>query len=253
MLYSINELTNFYFFDTEVISQYESLDKAPDVHKDIWMKKHHIKYLEKELQSQKESIYLDVIKSDGQILLKDIVVNENSISPDNIYIKYSPLHSEFSKVLCLAVGAISHDKSIENLVLHSDDESELLNEFSQHLNSNRNMNLAGYNIKGYDIPTLVTRMFVNKVKLPPQLNLRGKKPWEIYTLDLAEDWKGLRFAMCSLDTVCMALGIESPKDQFTGGEMGPLYRKGDITIEDIKTYVLKDNLSNMKVALSLCS
>lgn len=253
MLYSLNELTNYFFFDAEVISQYPTLEQAPESHRNLWMKKHHLKCLEKEIQRIKDKAVLanaEEYLTTSDIKLEDF---ENFPTPNEIYIRYAPLYKEFSKVLCIAVGAIDKDRNIENVVIHDQDEKILLTELSSYFKQFPKQSLAGFNIKGYDIPMLITRMLILGVPLPYQLQLRGKKPWEITTLDLAEDWKGLNFTMSSLETVCMALSIPSSKDEFDGGDMGPLYQSGQITIEQVKNYCLKDNDRNMQVALKLCS
>jgi hypothetical protein len=99
----------------------------------------------------------------------------------------------------------------------------------------KSMRLCGHNIKKFDIPWLVKRMIINKVPVPPQLQLWGKKPWEIVHVDTGELWSmGSWDGYISLDLLSASLDIPSPKDNMSGAYVGHAfwYDKDYIKIKD---------------------
>jgi hypothetical protein len=60
--------------------------------------------------------------------------------------------------------------------------------------------------------------------VPSMLQIMGKKPWDVLLFDTLDMWKGTEYnGRISLDALCMAMGIESPKTDMTGADVGPMY------------------------------
>lgn len=48
--------------------------------------------------------------------------------------------------------------------------------------------LAGYGVRGFDIPFLTKRFWIHGMALPLCLHLQGRKPWDPGVVDLADVW-----------------------------------------------------------------
>ena len=259
MLYQKNELLNCLFFDAETIPKENSLEELKKKNNhlyEIWMEKFHIKNLEREIKLRKEKIYLDNLNSDlpiAKYLSPDHVPYDTLITPEEIFIQYAPLQAEFLKVFCISVGIFNEDFSIEIETVQSDNEKELLQQFKEFLDSDnfRNYILAGYNIKGFDIPVITKRFLIHNLSLPRLFRLKGKKPWEINICDLMDDWKGIALQGTSLDLVCTVLNVPTPKDDFKNSEVVKLLLTGKITPEQVCKYCEKDVVANMNSCLKL--
>jgi predicted PolB exonuclease-like 3'-5' exonuclease len=106
--------------------------------------------------------------------------------------------------------------------------------------------LCGYNIKGFDIPFIVKRAVILGIKIPNTLKPYGKKPWEMTGIDdLYEVWKHMSGKACSLDTLCGALNIPTPKDKMNGAQVDDYFRDG--RLDEIVEYCVKDVQACVKV------
>ena len=160
----------------------------------------------------------------------------------------SPL---FGKVVSLAVGdAEAEDSEITVFVVPPDgheveDPPPWMRQLSEPELLQAWWALAGhaetvisYNGRGFDVPFLVSRSLVhgiparvdlmsNRFSLRPHLDLyraisQGERP----------------LGPASLDVVCWALGIDSPKEQMDGSMVAPAYERGEI--EEIAKYNAQD-------------
>jgi hypothetical protein len=93
-------------------------------------------------------------------------------------------------------------------------------------------------------------MIINYLKLPPTMNIAGKKPWETkHLLDTMELWKfGDRKSWTSLKLLAGVLGFPSPKDDIDGSEVGRVYW-ADKDLERIGIYCEKDVLATVQLFL----
>jgi DNA polymerase elongation subunit (family B) len=158
----------------------------------------------------------------------------------------SPL---FGKVVSLALGEGEgplEDQKITTLIVppagREDDEfppdvramsePDLLRAFwalAQHAEV-----VVTYNGRGFDIPFLITRSLINGI--PARIDLLSR-PFDIRPhLDLHQvlTTGNRRLGPSSLDVVCWALGIRSPKGEMDGSMVAPFYAQGDI--ETIAVY-----------------
>lgn len=88
-----------------------------------------------------------------------------------------------------------------------------------------------YNGRGFDVPYLVSRSLVHDIPARVDLMSRGLRPH----LDLFRVANpGFGRGPASLDVVCWALGLSSPKGEMDGSMVAPTYDRGDI--ESIAEY-----------------
>jgi hypothetical protein len=164
--------------------------------------------------------------------------------------------AEFGKIICISVGYFTIKSDIRHFRVTSffGDESKILNDFSNLINSHFNLPqhvLCGHNSKEFDLPFIARRMIINQIKLPEKLNLFGKKPWEVPHLDTLELWKfGDYKHFTSLKLLTKVLGIPSPKDDIDGSQVGYVYYV-EKDINRIVTYCEKDTIAVAQIFLRL--
>lgn len=255
-MYTTKELSTCLFFDIETIPLAASLEDLPKPLKKIWLAKQHFKSLAKEM----DFYVKDEMLNENDIKGTDICEVPSPVSPltkkfeyDEIFIKYAALHAEFSRVICISVGGFVNEKLEDKKVvcLYDEDEKVLLRQFQVYVDKHPELTLAGFNIKAFDIPFLVKRFYINDLKVPKALQLRSKKPWNVNFVDTLEDWKGMMWESTSLDLLCNALGVKSPKDKFQNYEFTTLYYNNKLSIEDLKEYPNKDVRAHMECCAKL--
>ena len=111
------------------------------------------------------------------------------------------------------------------------------------------MQLAGHNIKEFDIPYISRRMMMQNLPLPSFLQLSGKKPWETNLIDTMQLWKfGDYKNYTSLAVLAKCFGIPSPKDDIDGSEVAYVYYV-EKDIDRIITYCEKDVIAVAQIFL----
>ncbi len=111
--------------------------------------------------------------------------------------------------------------------------------------------LCAHNGKEFDFPYLCRRFVVNRMPIPPELQLSGKKPWEVNHLDTLELWKFGDFkSYTSLNLLAHALDIPTPKDDIDGSQVWEVYWK-EKNIDRITTYCQKDVITVAQIFLRL--
>ena len=109
--------------------------------------------------------------------------------------------------------------------------------------------LCAHNGKEFDFPYLCRRMLINSLEIPVQLQISGKKPWEINHLDTMELWKfGDYKNYTSLNLLAAVFNIPTPKDDIDGGDVGHVYWQ-EKNLERIKTYCQKDVITTARLLL----
>ncbi len=248
MLYTTQELKSCLFFDIETKPQAKSLKELPEKLASVWKEKYAKRSIDKELEERKKHIVATQKKYES------IKEQEIDFDEDYIFVKYAPLYAEFGKVLCISIGVLD-DKLTKTVVTLANNETEESNErealkqFRLFCDGHPELKLAGFNIKGFDIPFLIKRYLLLGEQLPKALQLRNKKPWEVFVLDIMEDWKGMGWEMTGLETIAVALGLPSPKEEFQNYEMNILLSTGKITVDDCVKYCERDVNTEIDVAL----
>jgi hypothetical protein len=234
------------FFDLETVPKCK-WEVLPEGLKKIWIEKQHYNNVDAEIkfQSNKKAI------SEGFVTRIDMLEKDMDLSHEYIWNKYSPLHPEFGQILVISIGLIKADDTFDIKTIPGETEKDMITKFFQFLYDNPHYILCGVNIKGFDVPYLFRKSIEYGLKLPQQLEVLGKKPWEINMIDLGEDYKGGMRNMVSLDLMCESLGIKSPKDKFANHEVSNLYMKGIVKRADVIQYCEKDIKATIQVFLKI--
>ena len=148
-------------------------------------------------------------------------------TPEEIYETRAALVPEFAKIVVASFAFISPDGKMQMQTFALDDEKQLLKNTIQLLNKVHKLNffMCGHNIKGFDIPMLAKRMMIHGFAPPPIIPTADTKPWEIKAIDTMDVWKmGNNFALSSLELMCAAMGVKSPKEgEVTGNRVHEAY------------------------------
>jgi len=165
--------------------------------------------------------------------------------------------AEFGKIICISVGIFS--KKTETLSLrvksfYGDEEKEVIQSFIDLLNKQPDsLILCAHNGKEFDFPYLCRRMLINGLQIPIQLNIHGKKPWEIMHLDTMDLWKfGDYKNYTSLKLLAAVFNIPSPKDDIDGSMVHKVYWE-DNDLERIRIYCEKDVITTAQILLKFKS
>jgi DNA polymerase elongation subunit (family B) len=204
------DLLNLMVLDIETVPQYSTHDQLPEHMQKLWDAK--TQYQRKEETS--ESFY-----------------------------ERAGIWAEFGKIVCISVGKFTKDIPtgfrVKSYAGH--DERELLVKFALMLKTQpANLVLCAHNGKEFDFPYICRRMLIHGIKLPAQLQIAGKKPWEVNHIDTMELWKfGDYKSYTSLSLLTAIFDIPTPKDDIDGSQVGHVYWNED-QLERICTYCQKD-------------
>lgn len=162
-------------------------------------------------------------------------------TPEELY-ERAGIYAEFGKIICISAGFILNEQArIKSFF--GDDEYDLLSRFGQLLADKfdpEHHYLCAHNGKEFDFPYLCRRMLIHGLPLPPILNIRGNKPWEIKHLDTMELWKFGDFkSYTSLELLTAIFDIPTPKDDINGSEVQRVYWE-DKDLARIVHYCQKD-------------
>lgn len=207
--------------DIETVPQYASFEEVPEDYQKLWDHKTRFQRREGE-------------------------------SPEEFYSKAGIL-AEFGKIICISVGIFYKKADLLSLRIKSfygDDEHALLQDFIQLLNKQADsLILCAHNGKEFDFPYLCRRILINALKIPVQLNIQGKKPWEILHLDTMELWKfGDYKNYTSLNLLASVFNIPSPKDDIDGSMVHRVYWEEN-NLERIRIYCEKDVITTAQLLL----
>ena len=152
---------------------------------------------------------------------------DQGLDNSQVYVNRAALVPEFSKIVCASFAFVGPDGKTHAQTFSGDNEKELLLGVNALLDKVFKLDfwLCGHNIKNFDLPTLQKRMVINGIR--PSVLLPGydTKPWEIKAIDTMDIWKmGNNFALSSLELMCAALGVPSPKEgEVTGNRVHEAY------------------------------
>lgn len=234
-MYTQKDFKNYLFIDIETASQFRDLD---------------------ELQSQNPRLAEQWVKKAENV--RRFEHGMDNYSDEELYQKTAAWFPEFGKVICISIGQIKFDdigmpQMPNTRSFYGDEEADLLTEFNGVMqavfNKNPSVKLIGHNIKQFDMPWLVRRSLINKVKVPTQFHFQKQKPWENCLEDTYEIWKFGGRSGASLDAICTVMGVPSPKEKMNNDQVSDNYWAG--MIETIKEYCEDDVKATMNVMLSL--
>jgi uncharacterized protein YprB with RNaseH-like and TPR domain len=180
------------------------------------------------------------------------IQERESLKAEEVYDR-AGIYAEFGKVVCISMGFVLQKEGETQIRLKSianEDESTLLNEFIDLLNSYYNtpdFMFCAHNGKEFDIPFLCRRILIHGKKMPKMLNVSGKKPWEIKHLDTMELWKFGDFKnYTSLDLLTYVFKIPTPKDDMDGSQVAKVFYE-DKNLDRIIHYCEKDVVATIQL------
>jgi len=140
------------------------------------------------------------------------------------YRENAGLYAEFGNVVCISIGGMHTDGKFYIRSIGGRHEKQLLQNFAQKANDAKITKLIGHNLKEFDAPYLMRRCLAHGLQLPHILNTFHLKPWESPYMDTLEMWSGSAWKhRCGLDLLCAVLGVESPKQEMSGGDVGEIF------------------------------
>lgn len=150
------------------------------------------------------------------------------------------LDGSFGRV-CV-IGWALNDGDIQT-VSSEDDEAAVLQAFSRqlHIEPNEQFNTAviGHNVSAFDLRFLTQRFIVNGIKPPLVISRAAQaKPWESdKVFDTMVQWGGVGNRV-SLEKLCLALGIDTPKTDLDGSKVAAAVAAGRLA--DVEAYCRGD-------------
>jgi predicted PolB exonuclease-like 3'-5' exonuclease len=150
------------------------------------------------------------------------------------------LDGSFGRV-CVIGWAIDDGEPMT--VANADDEGYVLREFAMRLvvplSERHTTTVIGHNVSSFDLRFLTQRFIVNGIK-PPMVIARAAraKPWEDQIVfDTMVQWAGVG-GRVSLDKLCLALSIPSPKGELDGSKVWQFVQDGRIA--EVADYCKRD-------------
>ena len=177
---------------------------------------------------------------------KKAAVLRKDSPPEDVYIEKAAIHAEFGKIICIGIGLFTEENGVlcfKTRSLMHPEEKEILSEFAALLEKlgKKGWKLCAHNGKEFDFPYLCRRMLINQIPLPSQLQVMGRRPWEIqHLMDTMEMWKfGDYKAFTSLDLMAACLNVPGSKDDIDGSQVGAVYHL-EKDLSRIARYCQKD-------------
>jgi predicted PolB exonuclease-like 3'-5' exonuclease len=169
---------------------------------------------------------------------------EDSDKPkEQIFVNRAALVPEFCKIVCVSMGFVDPKGEVKKQTFFNSDEKVLLTDVNNLLKRVDKLGfiLCGHNIKNFDIPVLAKRMLINGVRPSAILPSYDTKPWDIKAIDTKEIWQYGQFgAICSLELMCISLGVESSKNmEVTGNKVHDAFWVEN-KYQEIQEYCEKD-------------
>lgn len=172
------------------------------------------------------------------------------LTEENAYYKKAWLHAEFGKIICISFGSKMVNDEIKTSSLVGD-EKYILEKFFELLSKMPEYEIAGHNIKAFDLPFIFRRAIINGIKPHEKVSFYGLKPWEIKATDTIELWKNGWYISSWLEIIAVSLGIPSPKWKMSGDKVFEYFYRANMTDDDnrwvIKEYCEGDVRTTMMI------
>lgn len=215
------KLNNVFVIDIETVPQKENFNELPADLQYLW---------------EQKTAYQ---RKDGQ-------------TAEDFYEK-AGIWAEFGKIVCISVGVFHLERKQIHFRLRSfchTDEQIILKQFANLLNKqSKNLQLCAHNGKEFDFPYLCRRMLVNGINIPLQLQLHGKKPWEVNHLDTMDLWKfGDHKNYTSLNLLAVIFELPTPKSDIDGSKVKQVYYQ-DKNLNRLAMYCENDVITTAQILL----
>lgn len=182
---------------------------------------------------------------------------EMELSPEMLYHERAAIFAEFGKVVCITCGYLRfQDDGQPALKLKSfsgPDEKLVLSQCAELLDkfmADPKRNICAHNGKEFDFPYMGRRYLIHQLPLPKIIaEIQSAKPWDVRVIDTMNLWKFGDFkSFTSLDLLCAALDIPSPKDDMDGSMVGQVFWE-EHNYERIARYCEQDVIATAQVLL----
>lgn len=215
------DLSQVMVLDIETVPQYASFQEVPPHFQELWEQKTHYQ-------------------------------RNGEQSAEDFYDR-AGIMAEFGKIICISLGIFYLEENTHKLRIKSfsgHDEHLILSEFAALLyKQTPNLMFCAHNGKEFDFPYLCRRLLINQIEIPAQLELSGRKPWEVNHVDTMELWKfGDYKHFTSLNLLAAILDIPTPKDDINGSQVKQVYYE-EKNLPRIVTYCQKDVITTAQVLL----
>lgn len=173
---------------------------------------------------------------------------------NHMFIKKAALVPEFSKIIALAYGVSKGENDFIVQSISSHNEKELLSKICVILDrvEQKGLTLCGHNAKVFDVPILAKRMIINGMKPHSVFPSYNTKPWEIDIIDTKEIWQyGTYLGISTLESVCVSLGIKSPKSEELDGAKVHTAYWNENKLEEIAEYCKNDVIALSEIVKKL--
>lgn len=173
-------------------------------------------------------------------------LEENTVSEVDAAHRKTALDGSFGQVLC--IGYAIDDEAPVTFI--SGNEKEVLGCFAAlliALNFDKyQLQIVGHNVLSFDLRFLMQRYIVNQIPVPFLVRYAANvRPWESEKVfDTMTSWAGVGQRI-SLDKLCMALDIDSPKGDLDGSKVYDYYIHD--RLEEIAEYCKRDIEATRKV------
>jgi len=165
--------------------------------------------------------------------------NERPAAIDDAVSK-TGLDGAFGQVCCIGYDLLNDGNPN---AIYGLDESQLLCDFNEALDSIPHnlwsaIVIVGHNVSAFDLRFLFQRYIVNGIKPHPIINVAASaKTWDNQVYDTMTKFAGYGNRI-SLDKLCMALGVPTPKGDMDGSMVGQYVADG--RIDEVADYCKKD-------------
>ena len=142
--------------------------------------------------------------------------------------------------ICVIGWALNDDQP---RTVHGLDERAVLRAFGESLDIPRSAHFStcviGHNVAAFDLRFLAQRHIINGIRPPFVISKAAQaKPWEVEKVfDTMVQWSGVG-SRISLDKLCKALGVPSPKGEIDGSKVWDAVQVG--RLKDVADYCARD-------------
>lgn len=141
------------------------------------------------------------------------------------------LDGTFGEIICASMRSDEMNKPVSFYRTLNKDESEaiLIQSIFDRLNQHGKVKYCGHNIKQFDLLFLYQRAIINGIQIPldVQAAIDESKYARQRVFDTMLVWSGNSNNWVSVDKLCFAFGIDSPKTIMNGSEVWNYVQFGD--------------------------